>query len=125
MHELGKLETPRQLAERVGLSEGAIKRLIDDGRLPFVEVGKRRRIPPGAWQEYLDNSTVRQCRDATKVPSSSFSPSVAASTSSGPNTDAAASAALARQTAQRLKSSSRDSSSGSRASSAPVIHLKS
>ena len=125
MDDHGKVQTPRQLAERVGLSEGAIKRLIEDGMLPFLLVGKRRRIPPGAWQEYLDKSTVRQCQDATKVRSSNFSPSEAATTSSGPRTDAAASAALARQTAMRLKSSLRTSTSGSRASSAPVIPLKS
>ena len=43
------LETPKPTAERVGLSIGAINRLMNDGKLFFVRIGTRRRIPPGAW----------------------------------------------------------------------------
>lgn len=121
----GILETPKQLAERVGLAKTAIKRLIDDGHLNFVELGKRKRIPPGAWEDFLATRTVKACRDGTKGQSSNSYKSEAASTSCGPRTDAAASAALAQQTAQRLKSSSRASCNGGPGSTARVIPLKS
>lgn len=121
----GRLETPRQLAERVGLTEGAIKLLISQGKLSFVEVGKRLRIPPGAWDEYLQTYTVKKWRDETKDRSSSSMASGTASISSGPTTGAVASAALARQIAQRLKSNSRSSCSDGPVSKAPVIPLKS
>ena len=89
MQEQGRLETPKQLAERVGLAKTAVTRLIADGLLPFVPVGKRKRIPPGAWEEYLAKHTVRTCRDGTTARSSSSMTSAAAFTSSGPKTDAA------------------------------------
>ena len=58
------LETAKQLAESVGLSLGAINRLMNDGKLSFVRIGTRRRIPPGAWEDYIANFTVKPWRDA-------------------------------------------------------------
>lgn len=108
------LETPKQLATRVGLSVGAIHRLMNDGKLSFVQIGTRRRIPPGTWEVYIETNTVGPCRDAIKDQSSNFLLSAGASTSFGQNGAAAASAALVRQTAQRLKSSSRNFSNATR-----------
>ena len=120
-----RLETPKQLAARVGLTVGTIHRLMNDGKLPFVQIGTRRRIPPGTWEGYIETNTVRPCRDAIKDQSSSFLRSAGASTSFGQNGAAAASAALVRQTAQRLKSSSRNSSNATRKNSVHVIQQKS
>ena len=119
------LETPKQLAKRVGLTVGAIHQLMNDGKLSFVQIGTRRRIPPGTWEVYIETNTVRPCRDAIKDQSSNFSISAGAFTSFGRNGVAAASAALARQTAQRLKSSSRNSSNATRKNLVRVIQQKS
>lgn len=119
------LETPKQLAMRVGLTVGAIHRLMNDGKLSFVQIGTRRRIPPGTWESYIETNTVRPCRDAIKDQSSNFLLSAGASTSFGQNGAAAASAALVRQTAQRLKSSSRNSSNATRKNLGHVIPQKS
>ncbi len=118
------LETPKQLALRVGLTVGAIHRLMNDGKLSFVQIGTRRRIPPGTWEGYIETNTVRPCRDAIKDQSSNFLLSAGAFTSFGQNGAAAASAALVRQTAQRLKSSSRNSSNATRKNSVHVIQQK-
>ena len=119
------LETPKQLAMRVGLTVGAIHRLMNDGKLSFVQIGTRRRIPPGTWEGYIETNTVRPCRDAIKGQSLNFLQSAGASTSFGRNGAAAASAALVQQTAQRLKSSSRNSSNATRKNSVHVIQQKS
>ncbi len=119
------LETPKQLTARVGLTVGAIHRLMNDGKLSFVQIGTRRRIPPGTWEGYIETNTVRPCRDATKDQSLNFLQSAGASTSFGQNGAEAASAALVRQTAQRLKSNSRNSSNATRKNSVRVIPLKS
>lgn len=121
----GILETPKMLAARVGLAESAIKRLIDDGLLAFIPVGLRRRIPPGAWEDYLATHTVKSCRDAMKVQGFASSTSAAVSTSSGQRTAGAASAAQARQMAMKLRSNSRSSCTATRESSGRVIPLKS
>ncbi|MBZ0261952.1 MAG: helix-turn-helix domain-containing protein [Hyphomicrobiales bacterium] len=119
-----RLETPKQLATRVGLSLGAIYRLINDGRLPFVRIGTRLRIPPGTWEEFIANNTVKPCRDAIRDPSLNFSPNAGVITSFGRSEAAAASAALARQTAQRLKSGSRSSCNATPENAVHVIPPK-
>ena len=65
-------ETPRQLAERVGVSEGQIKKLIAVGKLEHVPIFSRKHIPPGAWERFTEANKRggKSCQDETKAPSS-------------------------------------------------------
>ena len=120
-----RLETPKQLAERVGISERKVRQLVQSGRLDHVMIGYRVLIPHGAFRRFLDLRVVRSCRDETKGRDCGGSRSAIASTSPGPNTAAAASARLARQTAMRLKSSSVSGYSADGDETARVIPLRS
>jgi excisionase family DNA binding protein len=120
-----RLETPKQLAKRVGLSERQVRHLIQARQLEYVMIGCRILIPPGAWGRFLDNKKVLPCHDATLDPAFTGSRSDNAGTSSGPNEAAAASAALARRTANRLKSPSPSSSSKASDDLGRVIPLRS
>lgn len=56
------LETPAELAERVGVPVANIRRLIRAGRLDHIYISPGRRnpkIPSGAWERYLDEFMVR------------------------------------------------------------------
>src|SRR5215469_8834457 len=119
-----RLETPKQLAARVNLSEGQVRNLIRTGQLDHVMVGYRVLIPTGAFPRFLERN-IRSCPEETKDRDSVGSISANASTSSGPSGAAAASARLARQTANKLKSSSRSGCSAEAAEAAPVIPLRS
>ena len=101
-----RLETPKQLAARVGLSERQVRHLIQTRQLEHIMIGCRVHIPAGAFTRFLEATKVSPCQDETRAPGSAGSTSAAASTSPGPSAAAAASAALARQTANKLKSRS-------------------
>jgi hypothetical protein len=105
-----RIETPNQLAERVGLPERQVRDLLNTGPLEYGRVGKRKLIPTGAWQRFLDQAIAKDtslCRDETKAPVYVGSTNDRAITSSGQKTIAAASATLARQNANKLKSLAR------------------
>lgn len=56
------LETPKELAERVGLSVTNIRYLIREDMLDHIYTAPGRRnpkIPQGAWEKYLEQFTVR------------------------------------------------------------------
>src|SRR5262249_9038721 len=114
-----RLETPKQLASRVGVSERKIRYLIQNGQLEHVMIGCRVHVPVGAFARFLNQNTVTPCQDATKDRDFVGSPSASASTSPGPNRAAAASARLARQIANGLKSSLRNGSNTEDAEPAP------
>src|SRR5215813_7870554 len=94
-----RLETPKQLASRVGISERQVRHLIQTRQLEHVMIGSRVHIPVGAFARFLDARKVKTCQDETRDRDFVGSPSANASTSLGLNTVAAASALLARQTA--------------------------
>src|SRR5262249_4136259 len=96
------------------------------GKLEFVQIGGRKFIRNGAWEKFLDANTkgAMQWPDETTVQDSVTSKIAEFSTSPGQSMAAAASAALARQTANSLRSSSPTGSSGKASASAQVIHLK-
>ena len=119
------LETPRQLAERVGLKERKIRQLINTRQIEHVWIGARAFIPMGAFARFIETKKVKPCQDETTEPAFVGSKSVIASTSRGANTVAAASARLARQTASKLKSLSRSSCMLEGGETAQVIPLKS
>ena len=122
-----RLETPKQLAARVGVTERQIRHLITSGQLEHVFIGSRVHIPVGAFARFLELKKVTpQCQDATKVPASAGSTSVAATTSVGPSEAGRASAQLARQIANKLKRSSANGSAKETAREAGrVIQLRS
>src|SRR5262249_36693673 len=120
-----RLETPKQLAKRVGISDRQIRQLVQTGKLDHVMIGCRVHIPDGAFGRFLASSMVRTCQDETKGRDCGGSRSAIASTSPGPSTVAAASARLARQTANRLKLSSQNGCSTEDPEQAQVIPLQS
>ena len=120
-----RLETPKQLAARVGISERQVRYLIQTHQLEHVMIGCRVHIPFGAFARFLDAKKVAPWHDETKDRDFVGSRSASASTSPGPNAAAAASARLARQTAQRLKSHSRNGCGAEDVEPAQVIPLRS
>jgi excisionase family DNA binding protein len=126
MSESGeRLETPKQLAARVGLTERQVRHLIQTRQIEHVMIGCRVLIPVGAFTNFLEAKKVRPWPDATKDRDCGGSKNALASMSSGPNAAAAASAQLARRTANRLKSFSRNGCNAEDAAPAQVIPLKS
>src|SRR5262249_11373148 len=119
-----RLETPKQLAARVGISERQVRHLVQTRQLEHVIIGHRVHIPVGAFTRFLNATRVTTCHDETKGRGSAGSPSAIVSTSPGLNTAAVASARLARQTANELKKSSQNGSSSEAAAPAPVIPLR-
>lgn len=120
-----RLETIKQLADRVGKTTGHIRTLIAAGKLEIVLVGKRIHIPTDAYPRFIENNRVTKCPEETKAPGSNGLPSAAVSTSSGPNTAAAASAALALRIASRLKRSSENGSRRAEGEAGQLIRLAS
>ena len=116
-----RLETPKELAARVGVKERQIRHLIDTRQIEHVWIGCRVHIPAGAFTRFLEANKVKPCQDETKDPVSVGSQNASASTSPGPSTVAAASARLARQTASKLKSSSQNGSNSEGGGTAQVI----
>lgn len=56
------LETPKELAERVGLPVTNIRYLIREDMLDHIYTAPGRRnpkIPSGAWEKYLSQFTVK------------------------------------------------------------------
>src|SRR5262249_23570995 len=80
-----RLETPKQLASRVGSSERQVRYLIETGQLEHVMIGCRVHIPVGAFARFIDARKVMPCQDAIRDRDSVGSPSARASTSPGPN----------------------------------------
>ena len=119
------LETPKQLAARVGLTERQIRGLIDSRKLEYVKIGCRVHIPDGAFERFVEQNKVTPCQDETKGQDSSGIVTVQPSTSAGQRTDAAASVRLARQIANKLKSCSPNGSKLGHENEAQVIPLRS
>ena len=119
-----RVETPRQLAARVNVSERKIRELINTNQLEHVRIGCRQHIPVGAWGRFLEAKKVTACPDEIRDRGCTIARIEASSTSPGPSTVAAASAALARQTANELKQSSGNGSESEAAKSAQVIRAK-
>src|SRR5262245_9814403 len=120
-----RLETPKQLASRVGISERQVRHLIQTRQLEHVMIGCRVHIPVGAFARFLDESKVTTCQDETKDRDFAGSSRDDASISPGPSEAAAASAALARQTAKKLKLSSQNGCSAGDGALGRVIPLRS
>ena len=62
------LETPKELAERVGIPVTNVRYLIQEDMLDHVYTAPGRRnpkIPQGAWEKYLAQFTVRAAASPT------------------------------------------------------------
>jgi excisionase family DNA binding protein len=119
-----RLETPKQLATRVGVTERKIRHLIRTRQIEHVWIGSRVHIPMGAFARFVEERKVEPCHDEIKGHVSVGSKSAGASTLPGLSMVAAASAARARQTASKLKLSSRSSSTRGSDEAAQMIPLK-
>lgn len=63
------LETPKELAERIGLPVTNIRYLIREDMLDhiFTAPGQRNpKIPSGAWEKYVSQFTVKAQKGATR-----------------------------------------------------------
>ena len=119
------LETPKQLAARVGLKERAIRSLIDAGKLEYIMIGSRVHIPDGAFERFVEANKVSPCLDGIKALSCIGAKPVEPITSSGLSMAAAAGTRQALQTANRLKQSSRNGFGSDANQLAQVIQIKS
>src|SRR2546423_1479396 len=95
--DLPMLATPQQASAVMGLTVSQVRGLIRDRRIAQVTVGKRKLIPREAIGSFIQENTVKPCHVEIQEPASAFSKSGVASTSFGPKTAAAGSAARARQ----------------------------
>jgi hypothetical protein len=125
VHAEERLETPKQLAARVGITVRQVRHLIQTRQLEYVLIGCRPHVPVGAFSRFVERKKASPCQDETRDRASDGLPSGTASTSPGLNMAAAASAALARRTASKLKLSSRNFSTSATAEAARVIPMKS
>ena len=121
-----RVETPKQLAERVGISEYHIRKLIRTDELEHVQIGGGKFIPSGAWPRYVEANKRggASWQDETKGQSYDGLLIAELTTLHGQSMGAAASAALARQTAKQLKSSSEAGSKDGANKPGQVIQLK-
>src|SRR5262249_42066533 len=119
-----RVETPRQLAERVGIKERQIRNLIRSGELESVQIGSRVYVPADAWGLMIERKRTRTWPDETKAHDSNGIAVAAAGTSAGTKQAAISSAALAQRTAKRLKSSSPNGCRLDSGNTARVIQLK-
>src|SRR5262245_39674150 len=93
------LETPKQLAARVGLKERSIRNLIQTGQLEHVMIGCRVHIPQGGFERFIEANTKRRepCQRETMDRDFNGSPTEGLTTSPGQRTVAAVSAQRTRQ----------------------------
>jgi hypothetical protein len=113
------------LAAELNVPEKAARALINQRRIAFVPVSKKKVIiSDEAIKEFIATQTVTPCRDGTKARASASSTSVDVITSSGQKSVAAASAARALAITERPKKSSASSSSRGTAKPGHVIPLK-
>jgi excisionase family DNA binding protein len=62
-----RVETPKQLAKRVGITERKVRYLLQRGDLDHVMIGSRIRIPDGAFRRFLASRMVKSCPDETRA----------------------------------------------------------
>ena len=98
-----RVETPKQLAERVGVSNYQIRQLLRTGELEHVPICGRKFIPSGAWSRYLEANTKggKRWQDEAMVQDYATSKIAEPTISPGQSTVAAASSRQAQRTAKR------------------------
>ena len=119
-----RVETPKQLAKRVGVSEHQIRNLIRTGDLESVPIGGRIFIPGDAWSLFIERKRTCKCHDEIKEPSLDTLKIAEPSISPGPSTVAAASSRRAQHAARTLKTSLRNGCKSESEQSAQVIRAQ-
>ncbi|MEX0717798.1 MAG: helix-turn-helix domain-containing protein [Planctomycetaceae bacterium] len=66
MDEPTRLLTVREAADRLALGRSTLYNLMDRGALPYVKIGRARRIPPQALERLVRESLV--VRDSEAFP---------------------------------------------------------
>ena len=61
-----RVETLKQLSERVGISHRQARHLVQIGQLDHVMIGCRIHVPEGAWERFIAEG-VQKCRAGTKA----------------------------------------------------------
>jgi hypothetical protein len=113
------------LAAELNVPQKAARALINQRKIAFVPVGKKKVIVSDeAIREFIQNETVTPCRDETKDRASASSKGGDTITSVGQKAVAAASAARALAIAKRPKKGSANSSSRGTARAGRVIPMK-
>lgn len=52
----GKLLTPEEVAEQLRVGRTKVYELLASGKLRSVKIGRRRRVSPGALEEFIERS---------------------------------------------------------------------
>jgi len=52
----GKLLTPEEVADQLRVGRTKVYELIASGKLRSVKIGRRRRVSPGALEEFIERS---------------------------------------------------------------------
>jgi excisionase family DNA binding protein len=53
INEVERLERVSEVAKRLGVSQPFVYRLMDRGELPYVQLGRARRISPAAVEAFI------------------------------------------------------------------------
>lgn len=105
-----RLLTPEQAVEEFNLPSVRTIRTLRNQGLPTVKLGAARLIDYDDMMNFIESRKASECQGETGVRGSNGSRSARSITSSGMNVAANDSVLLARQTADKLKRSSRRSS---------------
>jgi excisionase family DNA binding protein len=52
----GRLLTPEEVAEQLRVGRTKVYELMASGKLRSVKIGRRRRVSPGALEEFIEQS---------------------------------------------------------------------
>ena len=52
----GRLLTPEEVAEQLRVGRTKVYELLASGKLRSVKIGRRRRVSPGALEEFIERS---------------------------------------------------------------------
>jgi excisionase family DNA binding protein len=52
----GKLLTPEEVADQLRVGRTKVYELLASGKLRSVKIGRRRRVSPGALEEFIERS---------------------------------------------------------------------
>ena len=66
IHAEERLETPKEVAARVGITVRQVRYLIQTRQLEYVLIGCRPHVPVGAFSRFLERKKVPPCQDETR-----------------------------------------------------------
>lgn len=66
IEERGPLYSVREVADRLGVHPETIRRLIHEGRLDAVRVGRALRVEPSSLDGFLERQRVKPAREVRR-----------------------------------------------------------